>query len=91
MLHFIWACQLGCSEYKKISKFWYSQAFLGQKKCPEKKLENGFFLKIYVAILAILLLCINPTRGSLWNASWMAVHIRKYTSTKQPKPDIVAE
>ena len=48
MLHFIWACQLGCSEYQKISKFWYSQAFLGQKKCPEKKLENGFFLKIYV-------------------------------------------
>ena len=28
-----------------------SQAFLGQKICPEKKLENGFFPKIDVAIV----------------------------------------
>ena len=42
---------LGCSEYQKISKFWCPQAFLGQKICPEKKLENGFFPKIDVAIV----------------------------------------
>ena len=27
------------------------QVFLGQKTCPEKKLENGFFPKIYVALV----------------------------------------
>ena len=29
----------------KNFKFWCSQAFLFQKICPEKKLENGFFSK----------------------------------------------
>ena len=44
-------CTLGCTEYQKIFKFWCLQAFLGQKICPEKKLENGFFPKIDVAIV----------------------------------------
>ena len=38
-----YAWLVGCTEYQKIFKFWCSQAFLGQKICPEKKLENGFF------------------------------------------------
>ena len=36
-------CTVGCSEYQKIFKFLCSQAFFGQKICPEKKVENGFF------------------------------------------------
>ena len=44
-------CTLGCTEYQKIFKFWCLQAFLGQKICPKKKLENGFFSKIDVAIV----------------------------------------
>ena len=44
-------CRLGPSDYQKNSKFWWLQAFLGQKICPEKKLENGFLPKIDIAIV----------------------------------------
>ena len=44
-------CTLGCSDYQKKIQFQCWQKYLGQKICPEKKLENGFFPKIDVAIV----------------------------------------